>query len=238
MEGSRGESNTSGTVIAHVSEDHGLHVHSGAPPLRDVVQGPRQNHHKRIQTYVTNLGLMFVSFHGKQMEKGIAGYVETRTFNKLTWPIHREPWLDSSPTPKRTAWVSGKPNHPWLFKLDTRIYLLRECKVWFFSWSFNKFEFLDNQVPVGLCTLIHPGIEDCTNGSPKLRFWILWELLAKLQLDHGFVRLDQLLQILWKQLTVLQGMISLKMKNEIEGRKVSGKRWKSYESREVSGHPK
>ena len=36
------ESNTSGTVIAHVSEDHGLHVHSGAPPLRDVVQGPRQ----------------------------------------------------------------------------------------------------------------------------------------------------------------------------------------------------
>ena len=92
--------------------------------------------------------------------------------------------------------------------------------------------------PVGLCTLIHPGIEDCTNGSPKLCFWILWELLAKLQLDHGFVRLDQFFQVLWKQLTVLQGMISLKMKDEIEGRKVSGKRWKSYESREVSGHPK
>ena len=100
------------------------------------------------------------------------------------------------------------------------------------------FEFLDNQVPVGLCTLIHPGIEDCTNGSPKLCFWILWELLAKLQLDHGFVRLDQFFQVLWKQLTVLQGMISLKMKDEIEGRKVSGKGWKSCESCEVSGHPK
>ena len=75
------------------------------------------------------------------------------------------------------------------------------------------FEFLDNQVPVGLCTLIHPGIEDCANGSPKLCFWILRELLAKLQLDHGFVRLDQFFQVLWKQLTVLQGMISLKMKD-------------------------
>ena len=100
------------------------------------------------------------------------------------------------------------------------------------------FEFLDNQVPVGLCTLIHPGIEDCANGSPKLCFWILRELLAKLQLNHGFVRLDQFFQVLWRQLTVLQGMISLKMKDEIEGRKGSGKRWKPYESREVSGHPK
>ena len=86
------------------------------------------------------------------------------------------------------------------------------------------FECLDNQVPVGLCTLIHPGIEDCTNSSPKLCFWILWELLAKLQLDNGFVRLDQLFQVLWKQLAVLQGMISLKtlkMKDEVEGRNMT-----------------
>eukprot|EP00438_Fugacium_kawagutii_P021534 Skav233419 [mRNA] locus=scaffold892:192296:193610:- [translate_table: standard] len=59
------------------------------------------------------------------------------------------------------------------------------------------------QLPVGLCTLIHPGIEDCTNGSPKLLLGILWELLAKLQLDHSLVGFDQLLQVLWKQLAVL-----------------------------------
>eukprot|EP00438_Fugacium_kawagutii_P025781 Skav230062 [mRNA] locus=scaffold1221:124063:124942:- [translate_table: standard] len=58
-------------------------------------------------------------------------------------------------------------------------------------------------MPVGLCTLVHPGIEDCTNGSPKLLLGILWELLAKLQLDYSLVGLDQLLQILWKQLAVL-----------------------------------
>ena len=27
-------------VVAHVAEDHGLDVHSGAPPLRDIVQLP------------------------------------------------------------------------------------------------------------------------------------------------------------------------------------------------------
>eukprot|EP00438_Fugacium_kawagutii_P021523 Skav233408 [mRNA] locus=scaffold892:134441:141349:+ [translate_table: standard] len=59
------------------------------------------------------------------------------------------------------------------------------------------------QLPVGLCTLIHPGVEDCTNGSPKLLLGILWELLAKLQLDHRLVGLDQFLQVLWKQLAVL-----------------------------------
>mmetsp|Transcript_56542 Transcript_56542/g.69124 ORF Transcript_56542/g.69124 Transcript_56542/m.69124 type:complete len:308 (+) Transcript_56542:60-983(+) len=90
------EGNASGTVIAHVSEDHGLHVHGRAPPLRDVVQSP-----------------------------------------------------------------------------------------------------------VGLGTLIHPGIEDCANGSPKLCLWILREFLAKLQLHHSFVGFDQLLQVLWKQLAVL-----------------------------------
>ena len=99
------------------------------------------------------------------------------------------------------------------------------------------FEFLDHQVPVRLCTLIHPGVEDCANGSPKLCFWILRELLAKLQLDHGFVRLDQFFQVLWKQLTVLQGMI-FTQDQRCEGRKVSGKGWKSCESCEVSGHPK
>eukprot|EP00438_Fugacium_kawagutii_P025783 Skav230064 [mRNA] locus=scaffold1221:128832:131215:- [translate_table: standard] len=90
------EGNSGSTVIAHVTEDHGLHVDSRAPPLRDIVQ-----------------------------------------------------------------------------------------------------------LPVGLCTLIHPGVEDCTNGSPKLLLGILWELLAKLQLHHSLVGFDQLLQVLWKQLAVL-----------------------------------
>ena len=52
------ESNTSGTVIAHVSEDHGLHVHGGAPPLRDVVQGPRQT----VTTGYKSMQPILVSF--------------------------------------------------------------------------------------------------------------------------------------------------------------------------------
>ena len=59
------------------------------------------------------------------------------------------------------------------------------------------------QAPVGLCTLIHPGVEDCTNGPPQLRFGIVGELLSKLQLNHGFVGLDQVLQVFGQQLAVL-----------------------------------
>ena len=102
---------------------------------------------------------------------------------------------------------------------------------------FEMFESLDNQVPVHLCTLIHPGIEDCTNGSPKLRFWILWELLAKLQLDHGFVRLDQFFPNPLEATHSPAGD-DFTQDQRCEGRKVSGKGWKSCESCEVSGHPK
>ena len=41
-------------------------------------------------------------------------------------------------------------------------------------------KYVHTQAPVRLCTLIHPGVEDSTNGSPKLRFGILWELFTKL----------------------------------------------------------
>ena len=77
---------------------------------------------------------------------------------------------------------------------------------YFFAHSFFVVFFLayvHTRTPIGLCTLIHPGVEDSTNGSPKLLFGILWELFTKLQVHHALVGFHQTLQVFCKQLAVL-----------------------------------
>ena len=71
------------------------------------------------------------------------------------------------------------------------------------------------KTPVGLCTLIHPGVEDSTNGSPKLRFGILWELFTKLQLHHTLVGFHQALQVFCKQFAVLHKVFFPSMDHRI-----------------------